>query len=190
MGMRVLIAGLLGGIVFFVWGALSHMVLQIGDVGFHYGTPYRATLAALKQEAPQGGAIMMPTVGRANMMDDAAQKQLAAESAGQGYAFIVYAPGGNPASVDMGPVLGKQFATDFLSALVAAWLLSLGVFGFGKRVAMAAGLGLFAWLVVAVPYWNWYLFPLDYTLGLLAKYLVGWALAGTAMAWWLGRGGR
>ena len=90
----------------------------------------------------------------------------------------------------MGPLLGKQFVTDFLSALLAAWVLALGAFGFGKRVLISAELGLFAWLVVSVPYWNWYLFPLDYTLGLLGKYVLGWALSGAVMAWWLGRGNR
>jgi hypothetical protein len=186
--MRKLIAALLGGIVFFAWGAIAHMFLGLGDMGVHYGTPYSATLAALKQEAPEGGLVMMPTTSRANMMNEAAAKQLQTESAGQGSAFIVYSPGGNPGSVDMGPNLGKQFATDFLSALLAAWVLALGAFGFGKRVAISAVLGLFAWMTVALPDWNWYLFPLDYTLGLMAKYVVGWAIAGAAMAWWLGRG--
>lgn len=188
--MRTLIAGLLGGIVFFVWGALAHMVLGLGDKGFHYGTPYRATLAALKQDAPEGGAYMLPSVPKDKMSDEPALKALATESAGQGYAFIVYQPGGNPAAVSMGPTLAKQFATDFLSALLAAWLLSLGAFGFNKRVAISTVLGVFAWLAVCVPNWNWYMFPLDYTLGLLGKYLMGWALAGAAMAWWLGRGNR
>ena len=188
--MRVFVAGLLGGIVFFVWGAVSHMLLPFGDMGFHYGTPYQATLAALQQDAPQGGLYMLPTVSEDKMMDEAAVKALAAESAGQGYAFIVYAPGGNPASTAMGPVLGVQLATDVLSALLLAWVLSLSAPGFGRRLLASAALGAFAWLVVSVPYWNWYLFPLDYTLGLLAKYALGWGLAGAAIAWWLGRGQR
>jgi hypothetical protein len=188
--MRTLIAGLLGGIVFFAWGAISHMVLGLGDKGFHYGTPYEATLSTLKQDAPEGGIYMLPSVPEEKMTDQAAVQALATASAGKGYAFVVYAPGGNPGSVDMAPNLGKQFLTDFLSALVAAWVLSLGAFGFGKRVAIAAGLGLFSWLVVSVPYWNWYLFPLGYTLGLLVKFVVGWGIAGAAMAWWLGRGRR
>jgi hypothetical protein len=38
-----------------------------------------------------------------------------------------------------------------------------------------------------LPYWNWYRFPLDFTLAALAEQLIGWLLAGAAMAWWLGR---
>jgi hypothetical protein len=185
--MRVLIAGLLGGIVFFIWGAAAHMALGLGDKGFHYGTNYQATLAALKQDAPEGGVFMLPSVSQDKMQDAAAIEALSKESAGQGYAFVVYQPGGNPGMSDMGRNLGKQFATDVFSALIVAFVLNLGAFGFGKRVFVATLLGVFSWLVVCVPYWNWYLFPLAYTVGLLLKYAAGWALSGAAMAWWLGR---
>lgn len=188
--MRVFIAGLLGGIVFFVWGAVSHMALGLGDMGFRYGTPHEAALAALKQDAAEPGIYYLPSVPKEKMGDQAAMKALAEASAGQGYAFVVYQPGGNPGAASMGPMLGKQFATDLVAALLAAWLLALGAFGFGKRVMIATSLGLFAWLVMAVPYWNWYMFPLDYTLGLLGKYVLGWALSGAVMAWWLERGRR
>lgn len=188
--MRVLIAGLLGGIVFFVWGAISHMVLGLGDKGFHYGSNYSATLAALKQDAPEAGIYYLPSVPEEKMQDAEAVKALAAATAGQGYAFIVYRPQGNPNATNMLPTLGKQFATDLLAALLAAWILALGAFRFGKRVMISATLGLFAWLVVAVPFWNWYLFPLGYTLGLLVKFVVGWMLSGAMMAWWLGRSRR
>lgn len=73
-----------------------------------------------------------------------------------------------------------------LGALVAAWLLAMAS-GFGRRVAIAAALGLFAWLAVNVPYWNWYLFPLEFTLGAALDQVIGWTVAGLGMAWWLGR---
>ena len=187
--MRVFIAGLIGAVVMFMWGAAAHMALKLGDRGVHYGTPYQATLAALKQDATQGpGIYYLPSTPEDQMQDPAAQAALNADPAAQGYAWVVYAPKGNRGNVDMGPNLGKQFATDFLSAWIAALVLSLIVGGFGKRVAVATLMGVFAWLVVSVTYWNWYLFPLDYTLGLLGKFAIGWALAGAAMAWWLGRG--
>jgi hypothetical protein len=51
-------------------------------------------------------------------------------------------------------------------------------------------MGLFSWLVISVPYWNWYRFPLALTEGVLIEQVVGWFLGGLAIAWWLGRGGR
>lgn len=186
--MRVFIAALIGAVVMFIWGAVAHMFLGLGDRGMHVGTPYAATLSALKQDAKEPGIYFLPSTTMDKMSDPAAQTALQAEAAGMGYAWVVYAPGGNPGAVDMGPNLAKQFVTDFLSAWICAFVLAAGVFAFGKRVAIATLMGVFAWLVVSVTYWNWYLFPVDYTLGLLGKFVIGWALAGAAIAWWLGRG--
>ena len=36
--MRIYIAGLIGGIVLFVWGAVSHMVLPVGEMGIQQAT--------------------------------------------------------------------------------------------------------------------------------------------------------
>ena len=36
MTKRILLAGVLGGLALFVWGALSHMVLGLGSVGMAY----------------------------------------------------------------------------------------------------------------------------------------------------------
>lgn len=123
------------------------------------------------------------------MQDETKMQAYVQEHGGKPYAFIVHQPGGNSGMSNMGPNLGKQWVTDTLSALLLAIVLA-GLSGFGKRMTTAALMGVFAWLVVQVPMWNWYGFPLDYTLGIGAKYLLGWAIAGAGMAWWLGRGGR
>ena len=72
------------------------------------------------------------------------------------------------------------------ATFVVAFVLALGAFGFAKRVFIATALGAFSWLTVSVPYWNWYLFPTDFTVGSLLEQVIGWMLAGVAMAWWLG----
>jgi len=33
MNMRILLSGLAGGIVMFIWGSLSHMALGLGEIG-------------------------------------------------------------------------------------------------------------------------------------------------------------
>lgn len=185
--MRIVIAGLIGGLVFFLWGALAHMALGLGDRGMHYGQAPKATLAALQADLRLPGIHVLPSLPEAEMGDAEAVAAFAKEHAGSGYAFIVYRPDGHPGLADMGPSLGTQWATDTLAALLAAGLLSLLPGGFGQRVAVAGALGVFATVAQLVPFWNWYLFPLDFVLGNLAKHALGWALAGAAMAWWLGR---
>ena len=49
------------------------------------------------------------------------------------------------------------------------------------RVVVAGAMGLFAWLTISVPYWNWYMFPVSFTLGAWIEQVVGWVLAGAAI---------
>ena len=48
-------------------------------------------------------------------------------------------------------------------------------------------LGLFAALVTHVAYLNWMWFPVDHTLAMSANVVIGWLLAGLAMAAIVGR---
>lgn len=185
--MRILIAGILGGIVFFVWGAIAHMALPIGEAGVKLPAQQDAVLATLAQSASGEGVYMYPSVAPETMGDKAAMAAFSEQSKGKAFAFVVYQPGGNPMMQGMAPNLVKQFITDTLAALVAAWVLALGAWNFGRRVLVAGALGLFGWFSLSLPYWNWYMFPLDFTIGALIEQVVGWLLAGAAMAWWLGR---
>ncbi|MEO9079187.1 MAG: hypothetical protein ABI268_07715 [Rhodanobacter sp.] len=42
---------------------------------------------------------------------------------------------------------------------------------FRQRLAAAAAAAVFAWLSTMLTYWNWYRFPLDFTLAALAEQL-------------------
>jgi hypothetical protein len=187
--MRVLVAGLLGGIVFFAWGAIAHMALPIGEMGMKSATAEDPVIAALRDNLPAEGVYMVPGVAPEKMSDPAAVKAYSEKAKNNPNAFIVYQPAGRD-GMNMGPQLAVQAATDILSAIVVAWVMSLGAMGFGRRVAASAALGLFSWLTVSAPYWNWYRFPTDFTVGSLLEQVIGWAIAGAAIAWCLGRGNR
>lgn len=185
--MRILVAGIIGGIIVFIWGAIAHMALPIGEAGFRYPAQQDAVLSALQQSATSEGVYMYPSMEFEKYGDEAAMKTFAEQSKGKPYALVIYRPDGNPSIESMGPNLIKQFVSVLLAALVAAWLLAPTPWSFGRRVVATAALGLFGWLIVNVPYWNWYLFPLDFTLGALAEQVIGWLLGGLGIAWWLGR---
>ena len=187
--MRVFITGLIGGIVFFLWGAIAHMALPIGEMGMKGPADEAAVMAGLKQGLPSEGIYYLPYLAPDKMQDEAATAEYSGRAKANPYAFVVYQPQGSD-PMDMGRNLGIQFVSDTLSAMVVAFVLALGALGFGRRVLVSAAIGLFSWLTVSVPYWNWYRFPLDFTVGNLIEQVVGWTLAGAAMAWWLGRTGR
>jgi hypothetical protein len=53
---------------------------------------------------------------------------------------------------------------------------------YGTRVMIVVLIGLFAEIYIDLPYWNWYGFPMNYTIGHLLGGILSWAVAGLAMA--------
>lgn len=187
--MRVIIAGLLGGLVIFIWGAVSHMMLPLGEIGMAETKNEDAVLSVLKENMPQTGIYMLPGLSTAQMSDEKAVAAYQAKAIAQPNAFIVYQSQGRDGT-QMNQNLLQEYICNTLAALFAAFVLALGSFTFAKRVLLSVGLGVFSWLTVSAPYWNWYRFPQDFSLANLAMLVIGWLLAGFAMAWWLGRSGR
>ncbi|WP_426688772.1 hypothetical protein [Rhodanobacter ginsengiterrae] len=188
--MRVLVAGLIGGIVMFVWGVAAHMALGLGEEGIRLPVNENAVLSSLHEGlGSQPGIYLLPSLDPNKMGDEAVLKAYSAKAAASPYAFVVYLPQGDD-MMQMGPQIGRQWASDTLAALALAFMLGLAGLSFRRRVTVAAAAAAFAWLCTVVPYWNWYRFPLDFTLAALVEQLVGWLLAGAAIAWWLGRSER
>ena len=186
--MRVVIAGVIGGIVLFLWSAVAHMALPIGEMGIKVSANQDAALTALQAAGDKGaGVYMIPGMTPEQWADVPAREAFIAKYKDSPGAFVVYDPTPNPVISSMGPNLGVQFAIDVLIGLLAAWVLAAGAASFGARVAMGAAMGVIAWLSISVPYWNWYRFPMDFTIGSLLDSGLGLAIASVPMAWWLGR---
>lgn len=189
--MRLLIAGLIGGSLLWLWGAAAHMLLPIGSMGMKTAVEQDTAIAALRTSATSGdGVYMIPGMAPEQWGDADAVKAFTSRHASSPYAMVIYRPGGNPGMSNMLPNLALHWLTSAIGALIAAWLLARAPASFGQRVLASAGLGLFAWLAVNVPYWNWYLYPGAFTVGAALDQIIGWAIAGVGIAWWLGRRAR
>jgi hypothetical protein len=60
----------------------------------------------------------------------------------------------------------------------------------GARVqyeGLTRQLGLFAWLAISAPHWNWYRFPAAFTIGAGLDQVIGWLLGGFLIAWLIQR---
>jgi len=186
--MRVLVAALMGGIVMFIWGAVAHMALGLGDVGMRQPVAEDAVLGSLRPGlGEQAGVFVLPSVDPAKMHDKTVMEAYSTKAKASPYALVVYMPQGDDLS-DMSGTLPRQWASDTLSALALAFLMGLAAFSFMTRLSIALAAAVFAWLSTLVPYWNWYRFPTNFTLAALIEQVIGWLLAGAVMAWWLGRG--
>jgi len=185
--MRIAIAALIGAIVIFVWQFLAHMVLPIGMMGFRLPQNEDVVLQAVTTGLPTPGVYLLPSLDPAKMSDEAAVKAWSEKATKNPFVFAVVAgtPTGDPMS--MGPQLVKQFISNFLAALLAAFVLAATAWTFGLRVVGALAFGLFGWLSDLVPQMTWYRFPSDFIVGGLLEQGIGWLLAGVGIAWWLGR---
>jgi hypothetical protein len=187
--MRILVATLLGGIVMFLWGAFAHMVVPIGELSMGAPVNEDKIIASLRDDLPQQQAIyVVPHFDMAMRKDQAAVDAFSAKAKASPYAFIVYAPYGKD-PMQMGYNLFHQWLSDTLAALLMV-LVMIRCAGLGvvRGLTIGLGFGVFAWLSISVPYWNWYRFPSAFTLGYLLEQGFGWLLAGAAAGWWLGRG--
>ncbi|MBB3228786.1 hypothetical protein FHW69_003431 [Luteibacter sp. Sphag1AF] len=184
--MRIVIAGLIGGIVIFLWGAFAHMALPIGELSMRGPTSEAPVMAALKTSLPQEPGIYVLPWFDMSHHDPASKAAYRERALANPYAFIVYQPTGRD-GMNMGGELIVQWFAGTLAALVVALGMIWCTPRRSRRTWLAVGFGVFTWLSISVPYWNWYRFPVAFTLGSLVEQVVGWLIAGAVMSWWLGR---
>jgi hypothetical protein len=177
---RILIGGIVGGIVIFFWGFVSHMMLPLGEMGLKAVPNEEALLTAIKADVPEPGLYFVP--GR-DMSKSPTQEEMQAhmDKVTKGpYGFMVIYPGGRDPS--FGKRLPIEFGTNVLCAFLTALLVSQLRAGFFLRVACVTLVGIIGGIMVHVPYWNWYGFPTDFSIAQIVEHTVGWFLLGIVLA--------
>jgi hypothetical protein len=177
---RILLASILGGIIIFVWGGISHMVLPVGEMGMSSLPNEDAVLESFKTNVPDAGLYFFP--GWDWGKDVSAEKEAAwTEKHKTGPAgLLIYRPkGGEPMPPTM---LISEFGTNFIAALIAALMAASLVGSYFKRALLLSLFGLFAWFAVSASYWIWYSFPASFILAEGIDVYVGALLAGFLIA--------
>jgi hypothetical protein len=183
---KVLAPGILGGLVVFIWSAISHMLLPIGAMGFKsIPSNEDAVLSAMKSNIQQPGLYLIPGVDMSRKLTKAEEEALVAKYAAGPTAFLVYNTTG--VSFISPSQLIRQALFDILCGLIAAFIISATVASLSARAIMVTLMGIFAWLAVSVPYWNWYRFPSAFTIGEGIDSIIGWLLGGFVIAWLIQR---
>lgn len=183
--MRILLAALAGAVAMFLWTAVAHMVTPLGAVGISQISHEQPVLDTMKSSiGDKSGLYFFPWV---DMNDPKMQeKSLALEQANP-HGLLVYHAAGRDIDTGMGPMLVKEFVKQFAQAAIWAWIASLVALGFATRVGAVTLLGVASGIATNVSYWNWYGFPLDYTMAQVLIEIVSALVAGLAIAFVLGR---
>ena len=180
---RVVIAGLLGAVVYYAWGMLAWMVLPLHNSSIRPLPDQAAVVEALTDQNLSRGAYILPFSEDMEEWENPDSEFQTAHRSGP-IATILYDPEG--AEIMPPSVLIGGFLIDVAAAFLVAWLLSLTLPGrpnFGRRVAFVSGLGILVALVSHGALWNWMHFPPDWTIAFAVDNIVGWALTGMVMAY-------
>lgn len=177
---KVLIGGIAGGIVLFVWGAFAWTVLPLHRPSLHTIPNEDAMISVLKTNLDTKAVYLFPALPDQNGNRAAEQAQKMQQGP---VGMIVYDPQG------MAPMMTSRFVNglilNFAAALLAAWFLSRSTARgspYLSRVMFCGVLGIFASFVSFLPAWNWLGYPLDYTTAMVADAVVGWLITGLVIA--------
>ena len=185
MNTRILLAGILGGIVMFIWNFVAHDLLPLGTMGVKTISNEDAVRSALDANlGDTPGFYIFPSGGYTPDMDAAQKKEAmkkAQEQTAQGAAgLLIYRP---KRVFNFPKRLAIQFATDVILALLAVFLLSrTRIVAAGGKIGFVLLAGILAAIATNIPYGNWYGFPKDYTFGQMIIQSIGFLLVGIVAA--------
>lgn len=178
--MRILVAGVLGGIAMFIWASVAHVATPLARMGLKAVPNEAAVSAAMHRNlGDKPGLYFIPFAA------DADQKTIAQQEAKlkvEPSALLAYQP---PGANQFGRQLGVEFTLEVIESILTAALLVIAA-GFAQRLAMAVMVGVVAALATNFSYWNWYGFSFDYTLANAFTELMKFVVAGVVIALALG----
>jgi hypothetical protein len=184
--MKILLTGILGGIVMFVWTSIAHMALPLGEAGIREIPNESAVLSAMQSNiGDQTGLYIFPGPGvgknATRQEKNDAMKHMVEKIAANPSGILMYHAPGRPFTI--GKWLGIEFGTDLLEAILVVFLLTqTRIVSFAGRVGFVVAAGILAAITTNVSYWNWYGFPCVYTASYMFIQIVGFFLVGIVAA--------
>jgi hypothetical protein len=182
MTKRVFLAGLLGGIAMYVWTALAHMVLPLGEAGIKEIPNEPAVLSAMRSSfGDSPGLYLFPGMGlgpdATSQQKQAAMQQYSQKLAANPSGIVMYNPPG------MQALASRQFIAEFVKELIESLLAVMllaqtRLASFTSRLGFMVVVGVLAAIGTDVSYWNWYGFPLAYTAAYITTEIVGFVCVG------------
>src|SRR5215472_4759539 len=176
MSTRILLAGILGGVVMFIWSFVAHELLPIGEMGIKFMPNEDAVTTALQANLGDNpGFYVFPSGGltpdATGEQKKAAMKKMEEQMATGAAGVLIYRP---KRIFNFPKRLGIEFATEVLESILAVFLLAqTRINGFGGKVGFVLVAGILAAITTNVPYVNWYGVPKDYALGYMTTQVVG-----------------
>ncbi len=174
---KILIGGIGGGLLAFVWGGFSWMVSPWRDHGLQKFQDETAVAAVVKANVAQPGMYYLPYWSDG---DKEAEEQMQAKMR---EGPLVFASVQLTGSAEMGANFAKGLLTQILAAVLVTWMVfNAGIASYRGRLVFVLVFALAAAVVGILPSWNWWGFSNTFTLIAFGDMLAGWLLAGLVIA--------
>src|SRR6266487_3813508 len=115
---KSVIGAVVGGIILFIWQALSNTVLNLHYDSHRYTPAQESILNYLNTQLNEDGRYYMPALPRGSSMDD--YNKLASTSKGKPWALIDYH---TSLKADMPMAMFRTLLTDIIVAWLLCWIL-------------------------------------------------------------------
>ena len=185
--MRILLAGLLGGIAMFIWTSIAHMALPLGEAAVSEIPNEAAVLNAMQSNiGEKSGFYIFPGFGLGPNATAEEQKEamkhMGEKMEQNPVGLLIYHPAGSRPLV-MPRYLTIEFLSELLAAFLAVFLLAqTRLTSFWARVGFVVVAGILAAIATNISYWNWYGFPGLYTASYIFIQVVGFLCVGIVAA--------
>ena len=177
--MRIVLAGIAGGVAMFMWTFVSHVVTPLGETGIRQIPNEAAVVSAIKPNIGEPGMYFFPGMDMRNATPEQRAEWEAKYKAGP-RGMLIYNPAGE---TPMSPIqLVTELASNILACICAAFVISLLAGSFLNRVLVAGVMGFIGWLSIDASNWIWYGFPASYIVAEGIDQVIGWLVAGAAIA--------
>jgi len=176
---RLLIGGLVGGLILFIWQFLSWSMLNVHAKNFTYSPNEQAVIDCLSANLSDGEYFIPGNPPGATAEQMAANQE---NAIGKPWAKINYR---SSFEMNMGMNMARGFVVDFLAALLLCWLLiKIPNLSFQDVLFGSLAVGIISYLTG--PYINHVWFESS-SIGDLIDAVVSWGLVGAFLGWWLRR---
>ena len=180
--MKIFFGGILGGVLLFVWGFLSWVILPIHKSSTHPLPNEDAIITALQSTVQYKGVFIFPSMSQ-SPSGSTAQAQWEAKYQHGPIGMIFYDPQGKNPFMPLQILNGLIIA--MISSFLVVWFLTRSTAYTGSyfsRVAFCGMFGIFLVVAANLLMWNWFNEPNDWTIGLIIDDVIGWVLAGLGIA--------
>ncbi len=184
--MKKLIWGsIISGLIVFGWNAISWMVLPWHAPLFNQLQNDSAVQGLLKENAAKGGIYLSPYSfeTKSTVLTEVEGTQNSStpkQNPNTPFAFIVFSPNGLGS---MNFLMARAILLNIIGAFfVTLLLLQSEVSTYLGRVGFTVIFGLSAGVISYLPQWNWWGFPIQYSVMSIIDLIIGWFFASLVLA--------